>query len=152
MRLEATRGSGCARRAASAEKLFSRVLDQKEGRMEMTLYDSLGRPRVYIADDPERSIYLWNGRAVAYIDDENVFGWRGRHIGWFVDGVLYDLRGCRVRFTSSRSPVAVHAQPAKHAKHAKHAKSARHAAYARVALSISRSEQDLESFVSQDAP
>jgi hypothetical protein len=119
--------------------------------METNLYDKTGRAKAYIADDSE-TIYLWSGKAVAYIIDENVYGWKGKHIGWFVNGKLFDRRGKRIGFIPGNCPVATCAAPAKYAKHAKYAKSARHAAYARVALSTSNSEQELEAFLSQNAP
>ena len=119
--------------------------------METTLYDSSGRLRVYIADS-DGAIYTWNGNAVAYIDGETIYGWRGKHLGWFVGGILYDLHGHRVGFTRGTCPVATYAEPAKYAKYAQYAKYARYAAYARPAFSLGSSQQDLEAFVSQDAP
>jgi hypothetical protein len=60
--------------------------------MEITLFDRKGHAIAYIADDGEKSIYFWKEQAVAYVDDETVYGWDGHHLGFFVDGILYDLK------------------------------------------------------------
>jgi len=115
--------------------------------VEQTLYDSYGKPVAYIADDQWKSIYLWRGHAVAYLQDEKIYGWNGKHLGWLVDGILYDLAGRRTGFLRERCPVVVHAAPAKYAKYGKYAKYARHAAYARAARSTAISPQSLEDFL-----
>ncbi|WP_460090641.1 4-fold beta flower protein [Pseudomonas sp. S2_E02] len=115
--------------------------------MEVTLYDSAGHPVAYIADDGDKSIYLWKGHAVAYISEEKIYGWNGKHLGWFVNGVLFDLRGHRVGSIGENCPRALYAQPAKFAKLAKYAKYARFAAFAKSALSTGYSNEPLEVFL-----
>lgn len=120
--------------------------------METTIYDAHRRPRIYIANDGDDSIYTWDGHAVACLDGEHVFGWRGRHIGWFVDGILYDCQGYRVGFIAEAFPVPTFAEPAKYAKHAKTQRYARHAPHGRPEFSLGNAHQDLETFIRQDAP
>ncbi len=115
--------------------------------MEITLFDRKGHATAYIADDGENSIYLWKGKAVAYVDDETIYGWNGRHLGWFVDGILYDLHGHRVGTISGKCSVATYAEPAKYAKYAKYAKHARHAQHVRAAFSSAYSGATLEDFL-----
>ena len=62
--------------------------------MEITLYDGKGRPQAYIDLLDQNSIYLWSGHAVAYVDNEALYGWNGRHIGWYLDDVVSS--GCKL--------------------------------------------------------
>ena len=114
--------------------------------MEITLFNKSGKPVAYIANDRE-TIYLWDGHAVAYLSNDNVYGWNGKHLGWFVNKIVYDLHGFKVGFTREKCPVATYAEPAKYAKYAKYAKFARYAAFARPALSLGYSEKDLRKFL-----
>src|SRR6185437_3129882 len=77
--------------------------------VKTTLFDGRGHAVAYIADDGERSIYLWSGHAVAYITDDVVYGWNGKHLGWFQDGVVYDLQGWQVGFIRERCLCATYA-------------------------------------------
>jgi hypothetical protein len=66
---------------------------------EISLFDFKGRATAYIAED--RTIYLWQGKPVAYLDGEerddlSVYGFNGKHLGWFKGGVLYDNEGYAV--------------------------------------------------------
>ena len=72
--------------------------------METTLYDRKGHATAYIADDGENSIYLWKGNAVAYIDNETVYGWIDHHLGWFLDGIVHDLQGRTAGFVRIKMP------------------------------------------------
>jgi len=84
--------------------------------METTLFDRYGVPKAYI-DEEKNIIYLWYGKAIAYIDNEKVYGWKeGRHLGWFIDGILYDLKGIRVGFLSDKCPVTPYLEPSKPTK------------------------------------
>ncbi len=58
--------------------------------METTLYNKTGKPVAYFAEDGE-TIYLWDGRAVAYLLGDMVFGWNGRQLGWFANGTIFDI-------------------------------------------------------------
>ena len=46
--------------------------------MEITLYNRKGKPVAYVADEGESSIYLWSGRAVAYVGEDKIYGWNGK--------------------------------------------------------------------------
>src|SRR5258708_125393 len=66
---------------------------------EISLFDFKGRATAYIAED--RTIYLWQGKPVAYLDGEqkdgfDVYGFNGKHLGWFKGGILYDNEGYAV--------------------------------------------------------
>ena len=47
-----------------------------------------------------QSIYLWDGRPVAYLLDEKVFAFSGRFIGWLSDGWITDAEGKCLLFES----------------------------------------------------
>jgi len=84
---------------------------------EINLFDSNGQPTAYIAiEDDERTLYLWEGKAVAYIDYDgagllDVFGFNGKHLGWFIDGVLRDHDGNAACATKQRVGRAVTEPP-----------------------------------------
>jgi len=118
--------------------------------METTLFDRYGVPKVYITDEEENFIYLWKGKAVAYIDDENVYGWKGKHLGWFIDGILYDLKGMRVGFIIDKCPVTSHTEPTKYTKLTTHTKSTHNSPFSRVSLTEVNSDKDLEELLSAD--
>ena len=63
--------------------------------MELTLFNQTGHPVIYFSAEDENSIFTWDGHAVAYIEEELIYGWRGKHIGWYYNGVVYDLFGYR---------------------------------------------------------
>ena len=119
--------------------------------MEITLFERKGHAIAYIADDGENSIYLWKGRAVAYVDDETIYGWNGRHLGWFVDGILYDLKGRRVGFVRETCPLATSVEPVKFVKHVKHVKRVRHVARVRPVLALGYSNEELTAFLQRGA-
>ncbi len=82
--------------------------------MDRSLFDRAGRPAAYLHHDYHDSIYLWDGRAVAYIhEQEHVYGLNGKHLGWMIDDVLYTHDGDRIGFTSATCPVPVGREPAK---------------------------------------
>lgn len=80
---------------------------------EISLFNGQGDAAAYIAPDEEFTIYLWDGKPVAYLSkdgsDVAVYGFNGKHLGWFEDGIVRDHDGrvaCavavkeRLRFTS----------------------------------------------------
>ena len=115
--------------------------------METTLFDRKGHAAAYIADDGENSIYLWNGQAVAYVDDETIYGWNGHHLGFFVSGTLYDLRGRRLGFVRESCPVVTLVEPVKFVKKVKHVRHVRHVAHVRPVLSTGPSDDELAGFL-----
>jgi hypothetical protein len=75
---------------------------------DKTLFDKHGNPVAYIADDYNKTVYLWDGSPVAYIyEGEHVYGINGRHLGWWLDEILYNVDGDRIAFTSGTCPVAI---------------------------------------------
>lgn len=56
----------------------------------MTFYDSHGKAIAYLHDDGIH-IYLFNGRPVAYLYGDAVYGFNGHQFGWFEDGWIRDL-------------------------------------------------------------
>jgi hypothetical protein len=63
---------------------------------EVSLFDFKGRPTAYVAED--QTIYLWEGKPVAYLDGQDkdipsIYGFNGKHLGWFRDGIMYDNEG-----------------------------------------------------------
>lgn len=80
--------------------------------MKRTLYDALGHAIAYIAEDGERTICLWNGTPVAYIDDWlNCYGWNGTCLGWIEKGILHDTQGQAVGFMKSVHARVLRAEP-----------------------------------------
>lgn len=65
---------------------------------EVTLFDGQGSAAAYIAPDEALTIYLWSGKAVAYLESDSaggfhVYGFNGKHLGWFVAGIVRDHQG-----------------------------------------------------------
>ena len=118
--------------------------------METTLFDKYGVPRAYI-DEETNFIYLWHGKATAYIDDEKVYGWKeGIHLGWFINGILYDLQGTRVGFIGDKCPVTPHSEPSKPTKLTAYPKAPHNLPFSKVFLSEVTSSKHLEEFFSLD--
>ncbi|HEX5104566.1 MAG TPA: hypothetical protein VFV87_12185 [Pirellulaceae bacterium] len=120
--------------------------------METTIYDVRNSPRIYIAADGERSVYTWDGHAVAYIVGENVFGWHGKHIGWFVADILYDIKGHRIGFTATTCRADTYAEPVKYTKFTKAERFKPQVPYRRPVFSQLHSNQDIDAFIRQNAP
>jgi hypothetical protein len=84
--------------------------------METTLFNKSGKAVAYIAADGE-TIYLWDGRPVAFLSQDKVYGWHGRQLGWFTNGTIFDIYGLRSGFIKSKSPIATEVEPLKPQKH-----------------------------------
>lgn len=81
--------------------------------MERTLCDAQGCPVAYIAEDGQRTICLWNGHVVAYIDERlDCYGWNGNYLGWIENGVLFDAQGQSVGFMKFNPPTHSQVGPA----------------------------------------
>lgn len=116
--------------------------------MEITIYDKKGKPCAYIATDDTNTIYLFNGKPVAYIDDENIYGFNGKHLGWFIrKRVMYDREGLRIGFTSISCPSHTPIEPEKSAKKVKPVKSAKAAIPEQPDFHLSKSEDNLLDFL-----
>lgn len=115
--------------------------------MEETWYDARGTATAFVSQD-RRTVYLWNGKVVAYLTDDRLYSWqRGRNLGWFVDGVVYDGRGRRVGYLESTCPVSVIAEPAKRAKTKPGARGPKAGAQARPTLSAAKSDLAFGAFL-----
>lgn len=118
--------------------------------MEINLYDRNGYPVAYIANDEERSIYMWDGHAVCYIYQNKIYGWKGHHIGWFIDNIIYDIHGYRVGFTKETCPHITYTPTIKNIKYIKYVKYVRHIPYMQPFLKKSYSSLSLSDFLQQD--
>jgi hypothetical protein len=65
---------------------------------EITLFDSDGEAVAYIDTADELNIYLWEGKPVAYLDEQSIYGFNGKHLGWFKGGIIWDHKGFAVGF------------------------------------------------------
>lgn len=94
--------------------------------MKRPLYDAKGQAVAYIAEDGERTVCLWNGAIVAYIDDWlNCYGWNGTCLGWFENGTLYDTQGQAVGFLRPRQLRPPQVEPVQGPKLVKRPKAAK---------------------------
>lgn len=116
--------------------------------METTLFNRNGKPVAYIADDKE-TIYLWDGRAVAYLSEDQVYGYNGKQLGWFANGTVFDIYGLRSGFMLSKSPIVTHREPIKSPKKTKKAKAVRQIAVVKPALCYGYSEKILEDLLAE---
>ena len=64
---------------------------------EITLYDRSGNATAYIDYSENFTIFLWNGKPVAFLekslDDICVFGFNGKFLGWYENGIIYNMQG-----------------------------------------------------------
>lgn len=65
----------------------------------MNFYDSNGNPIAYANE--EGQIFLFDGRTIAYVQEESVYSYSGNHSGWFEDGWLIDHDGNHVLFSEN---------------------------------------------------
>jgi hypothetical protein len=68
------------------------------GGKEIPLFDESGEAVAYIDETAGRPVYLWGGKAVAYLVGDSVYGFNGKHLGWFTGGLVLDHRGFTVGF------------------------------------------------------
>ncbi|MFN9529826.1 MAG: 4-fold beta flower protein [Pseudomonadaceae bacterium] len=120
----------------------------------VTFYDRTGRAVAWFDNENDQpTIYLYDGRPIAWISDESIYAFSGAHLGWFIDGWIRDSHGRGALFTpdASGGPAkpARHARPARGARHARPARSARQARPARPARSAVWSPLSGEEFFSR---
>ncbi len=84
---------------------------QLSAQKEIALFDSDGDAIAYISEDS--TIYLWEGKPVAYLDKDNIYGFNGKHLGWFVDEVVRDHKGHRVGTTKNSANIITKIEPIK---------------------------------------
>lgn len=116
--------------------------------MEISLYNKTGKPVAYIAADGQ-TIYLWDGRAAAYLDGDKVVGWNGKQLGWFANGTIFDIYGLRSGFIKIKSPIATELEPVKPLKQRKSAKKEQEHQVIRPALCYGYSNKPLEQLLEE---
>ena len=65
---------------------------------EISLFDYKGDAVAYIDTNDEMNIYLWEGKPVAYVKNDSVYGFNGQHLGWLKQGIIRDYNGYAVGF------------------------------------------------------
>ena len=118
--------------------------------METTLFNKGGRPVAYIGDDGT-TIYTWDGRAVGYLLEDQVFGWNGRQLGWFDNGTIFDIYGLRAGFLKSKSPIPMDMESGKAAKQAKGIKGMRQSPVPKPVMCYGYSSFSLEEILDEGA-
>jgi hypothetical protein len=69
--------------------------------MAIYLYDSRGNPFGY-SDDGE-TIYTFDGKPIAFLDEDSLYAFSGAHLGFFENGQIWDHSGGVVLFTGGAS-------------------------------------------------
>ena len=115
--------------------------------MERALFNSWGEPVAYISEDARKIIFLWDGHPVAYLYGHHVYGFSGQHLGWFISGVVYDIEGHRIGFTSSTSPLPASQEPPKAKKYDLAKMEPREEAPPLPDLGFNYSKEDFEAFL-----
>ena len=118
--------------------------------METTLFNKNGKSVAYLANDGE-TIYIWDGRAVAYLFEDKIFGWNGKQLGWFANGTIFDIYGLRTGFIRSKSPIPTDIEPGKPSKQVKSARSVRQGAIAKPVMCYGYSDRSLEAILEEGA-
>ncbi|WP_292943833.1 4-fold beta flower protein [Olleya sp. UBA1516] len=84
---------------------------------ETTLFDSQGNARAYIDYDDDETIYLWNGKAVAFLENDGsdmcIFGFNGIFLGWYEDGIVRDKNGNAVGARDGATNMVTNIEPIK---------------------------------------
>ncbi len=117
---------------------------------ETALFGRNGDPKVYIANNENKTIYSFSGVPLAYIDDKkNIYGFNGKHLGWFEDGIVWDHQGQRVGFTSKTCPTFTKFEPFKGFKNFKPFKGFKQFAPFKPIKTHSDSKNDLLTFLEE---
>ncbi len=101
----------------------------------------------YIHPGEEPVIYLWGGRAVAYLSGHHVYGFNGRHLGWFDQGVIFNHCGEKIGFTKSECPGLPGAEPVKMGKLIQQVRSIKETAPPKPLSPVSISNENFVSFL-----
>lgn len=81
---------------------------------EISLFNSQGKAVAYVnTDDDDLTIYLWGGKPVAYISNDNIYGFNGKHLGWWVKGIIRDHDGDAVGATKGATSMYTEYEPYK---------------------------------------
>lgn len=111
--------------------------------MEETLYDIQGNPIAYIAYGNEAVIYMWQGKPVAYLHGDCIYGFNGKHLGWYDRGIIRNTDGLINGFNKKASDVFVKFEPFKEFKQFIPFKSFREIAHTKPFFSIRKSSDPL---------
>ena len=65
----------------------------------LTFYNKQGKAIAWLSDSDEETIYLFDGKPVAWICGNSVYSFNGSHLGFFENGWIYDNKGYCVYFT-----------------------------------------------------
>jgi len=107
----------------------------------------MGRTCSLYLREGENSVFLWDGRAIAYLYGHHIYGFSGLHLGWFINGVVYDPEGKRIGFTSSTAPLPAAQAPPKAKKQALSKMEPKQEAPPLPDLGFTSSEEDFEAFL-----
>lgn len=81
---------------------------------EISLFNSQGKAVAYVdTDDDDLTIYLWGGKPVAFISNDNIYGFNGKHLGWWVKGIIRDHDGDAVGVTKAATNMYTEYEPYK---------------------------------------
>ena len=119
---------------------------------EISLFDSKGKAVAYI-DLEDMTIYLWQGKPVAYISQSNgdyhIYGFNGKHLGWFIKGIIRDHDGDAIGSTKDATSTFKEYEPYKGYKEYKPYKSYKEYAPYKPYLSTSWSKTNFKLFLIQ---
>ena len=117
---------------------------------EISLFNSKGSAVAYVdTDDDDLTIYLWSGKPVAYISNDNIYGFNGKHLGWWVKGIIRDHDGDAVGATKDATNIYTEYEPYKGYKEYKPYKSYKEYAPYKPYWSTSWSSGSLKMFLLQ---
>jgi hypothetical protein len=116
--------------------------------VEITLFNKHGKPVAYIAKDGE-TIYTWDGVAIAYLNEDKIYGWNGKQLGWFANGTVFDIYGLRSGFIHSKSPIVTQVEPIKSGKKFKKMRQVKHIPLVKPVLCYGFSTKNLEDLLEE---
>lgn len=119
--------------------------------MEETLFDISGNPIAYISFDNDSTIYLWNGRPVAYLYEDMIYGFNGKHLGWYAQGEVRNLQGLICGFNKYAADVYTSYEPYKSYKQYSPYRNYMEYAHYRPVFGRDKSHETLSSFLMKGA-
>ena len=98
---------------AASESAIASANTSETATKGLEFYDSQGRAVAYVDEVEDLTIYLWDGKPVAYLDEDSVFGFNGKHLGWLRGNAIYDHDGNIVAALPEAFQSSVRAAPVK---------------------------------------
>lgn len=80
---------------------------------ETPIFDSNGMAVAYIDNNDNRTVYLWSGEAVAYLEGSSLYRFDGKHLAWLEYGILWGHDGFIVGFTPEANLMPTQPEPIK---------------------------------------